>query len=213
MIVIGGVAGNFLPIAKANPKQHAIAIVLGRLMMYGIVHALPLRTIEGFFTQLALADVELGQKYHNKAAVAVFGGIARELCGEILCARFWDAPINLQHPSAWRVIWDGITILNGSTLCVILIAFTDRYGSIVCEFVSAPVSTGGTGPQTAKLILDQLEQYLHVTSQRPQCRSSSGLPLGGGGGGNRDAADPIFSPLSSQTVPIPDLLATKQIWS
>ena len=88
MIVIGGVAGNFLPIAKTNPKQHAIAIVLGRLMVYGIVNGLPLRAIEGFFTQLALADVELGQKYHNRKAIAIFGGIARELCGEITCAKF-----------------------------------------------------------------------------------------------------------------------------
>ena len=132
---------------KANPKQHAIVVVLGRVMVYGITNGVALRTIEGLFAQLALAGVHLGQKYHGQSAIARFGGIARELCGEITCARFWDAPLNLQHPSTWRVIRDGITICNVSTVMVmvILVVFTDHYGSIVCELVSVPVQRGGAG--------------------------------------------------------------------
>ena len=121
-------------------------------MCLSITRAIPLRTAESILAQFAMAGVELGQKYHGKDAIARFGGIAAELCGEVTCARFWDPPVNLQHPSAWRVIWDGITICNGATVLVILVCFTDHRGVIACELVIVWLSrtSEGCGPPRKK---------------------------------------------------------------
>ena len=60
MNAIGDMLGNFLPCTKANPKQHAIAVVLGLVMVYGITNGLAVATTEGILTQLALVGVHLG---------------------------------------------------------------------------------------------------------------------------------------------------------
>ena len=67
--------GNFLPCTKANPKQHAIAVVLGLVIVYGIASGVALRTIEGLFTQLELAGVHLGEKYPDKALLRGLGAL------------------------------------------------------------------------------------------------------------------------------------------
>jgi hypothetical protein len=50
-----------LPQAALNPKEHAIAVTLGRLMVWATVNAIPYRALAGVMTQMALANVQLGE--------------------------------------------------------------------------------------------------------------------------------------------------------
>ena len=110
-----GVLGTFLPSAEKSPQSHAIAVVHGRLLLWGIVHGIPYRTLLGVSAQLALAHAPVAQKYQGWATRSIFSGIAAGLCQDVCCARFWRSPPNLPHPSAWRLSFDGVTIKNGST--------------------------------------------------------------------------------------------------
>ena len=55
---------------------------------------------------------------------------------------FNDPLVNLPVPSAFRVVWDGITLKNGATVIPIIVVVTDYVGRIVSELVDAPISQG-----------------------------------------------------------------------
>ena len=70
-----GVTGTFLPGAKANPESHAIAVVLGRVLAWGLANNLSTKAIQGMFAQLHLAGVNVGQRYHSKASCLLLGAL------------------------------------------------------------------------------------------------------------------------------------------
>ena len=60
----GGVRGRYLPQALLQPQEHAIAITIGRVIIWGTVNAIPQRTLEGLMAQMSLTSAALGEKYH-----------------------------------------------------------------------------------------------------------------------------------------------------
>ena len=92
---LGGVKGRYLPHAVHNPSEHAIAVTLGRILVWGTVNAAPGRTLKGLMTQMCLANVALGEKYHGHWFTSLFAGIAARLCQRLTHCRFNDMPPNL----------------------------------------------------------------------------------------------------------------------
>eukprot|EP00974_Lingulodinium_polyedra_P110533 10688741-Lingulodinium_polyedra.AAC.1 len=68
---------------------------------------IPDRTVAGILTLFRLAGIDIGQKHHHRAAISSFEGIVSSMCVEVAAKAFVDKPRNLQHPSCWRLIFDG----------------------------------------------------------------------------------------------------------
>ena len=58
---LGGVRGRYLAGASLQPQEYAIAVAIGRIVIWGVVKAMPLRTLEGLMAQMALASTQLGE--------------------------------------------------------------------------------------------------------------------------------------------------------
>ena len=128
--VLANVPGHYLEASRANPQAHATALVLGRLHAYTMTHAIPDGTVEGLVKLFHLAGVGVGQKYHGRQTIGTYGGILARLCGEAAKRNFWLKPKNLTFPSAWRLVFDGVTLQNGMTVTVVLVVFTSEGGEI-----------------------------------------------------------------------------------
>ena len=107
---VGGVRGRYLPQAMLLPQEHAIALTIGRIIIWGTVNAIPQRTLEGLMAQISLTSANLGEKYHGAWFASIFSGMATLMCERLTRSRFNDPPMNLPFPSAFRVVWDGITL-------------------------------------------------------------------------------------------------------
>jgi hypothetical protein len=184
---VARVRGSFLRAALTNPVEHAVAVVLGRLMLWGAVNAIPHRTMEGIFSQMALCGVDLGHKLHDKNASSTFAGIAADTCGLMTQVRFWDPPPVLPMPSAWRIVFDGITLRNGATVLAILVCFTSNTGRIVSELLDAPISHGSSGPDVAELVRATIDRVLQATKTLARYRGTAGLPCRPGGRASQPA--------------------------
>ena len=68
--------------------------------------------------------------------------------------------LNLPFPSAFRLVWDGVTLGNGATVIPILVVFTDHFGRIASELVDVPISQGSRGPEVTALIHGLLQKVL-----------------------------------------------------
>ena len=124
---VHGVAGHYVQGSKGrNAENHAIAFVLGRLYMYALVKNIPDDTVAGILVLFRLAGVDVGQKHHNRQAISSFAGIAASMCIEGVAKAFADKPKNLQHPSCWRLIFDGVTLRNGATVTVVCVCVTQQ---------------------------------------------------------------------------------------
>ena len=173
---VGGVQGKFLPLAVKNPEEHAIGLVLGRLMVWSFVNGIPRPAMTGLMTQLTLAGVPLGDKYQDHNAMMTFTGVIFCVLQRLMRCRLNDTIPNLPFCSAFRLIWDGITLRNGATVVPILIVFTSYAGEIVSELVDVPVSAGSTGPVTAATVCKVLDDVLSIRKPVPYV-SKAGLPL------------------------------------
>ena len=118
-----------------NAENHAIAFVLGRLYMYALVKHIPDDTAAGFLSLFRLAGVDVGQKHHNRQAISSFAGIAASMCIEGVAKAFADKPKNLQHPSCWRLIFDGVTLRNGATVTVVCVCYTSAEGDMEVDYI------------------------------------------------------------------------------
>ena len=58
---LGGVRGRYLVWASHQLQEHAIAVAIGRIIIWGVVNAIPLRIPEGLMSQMALANIQLGE--------------------------------------------------------------------------------------------------------------------------------------------------------
>ena len=53
---LGGVRGRYLPQAMLLPQEHAVALFIGRIIIWGAVNAVPQRTLEGLMAHLPLTS-------------------------------------------------------------------------------------------------------------------------------------------------------------
>jgi hypothetical protein len=84
-------------------------------------------------------------------------GMAALMCERLTSSRFNDPLVNLPFPSAFRVVWDGITLKSGATVIPIIVVATD-YGHIVSELVDALISQGSSGVDVAAFVHRVLER-------------------------------------------------------
>ena len=166
---LGNIRGKFL---------HAIGLTLGRLMVWSFVHGIPHAAMTGLMTQLTLAGVQLGEKYQDHNAWMTFTGVVFCVLQTLIRCRLSDAIPNLPFPSAFRLIWDGITLRNGATVLPILVVFTSHAGEIVSEVVDIPLSAGSSGILTASTVCKVLDDILAI--RKPvRYSSKAGLPIRG----------------------------------
>ncbi len=132
---VHGVRGKYHFQTPDNPEQVAIALVLGRALVFSLVHALPNRVFEGLVTQMAMANIKVGQKLDGSMMIKLFGFISAKTVVDLVRVRFWKPPHNLTCPSAFRLVWDGVTLRNGATVCITMVVFTDSEGLIRSEVV------------------------------------------------------------------------------
>ena len=175
---LAGVRGHYVKASHHNAKEHAIALVLGRLYLFVEVQGLSVRALHGFQTQLLLAGAPLGQKHHSWHTASAFCGIAARLCLKATAKSFWAKPPNLQHPSTWRLTFDGVTIRNGATTIILLVVFTNAEGDIVVKLVGIlKDATNSTGEDCARALYDLIDSNLALTSGTGDYVSTEGLPL------------------------------------
>ena len=164
--------------AEGNEENHAIALVLGRLYVYALVMNIPDRAVAGLLTLFRLAGIDIGQKHHHCGAISSFAGIVSRMCIEGVSSAFADKPRNLQHPSCWRLICDGVTLRNRVTVTVVLICFTSAEGDIEVEYLGASrCGSRSDATGTGKGILELLEKTLKISDSNAVCYSSTGLPF------------------------------------
>ena len=53
---LGGVRGRYLVGASHQPQEHAIAAAMCRIIIWGVVNAIPLRILEGLKAQMAFCQ-------------------------------------------------------------------------------------------------------------------------------------------------------------
>jgi hypothetical protein len=160
---VGGVRGRYLPQALLRPQEHAIALTVGRIIVWGTVNAIPQRTLEGLMAQLSLTSAQLGEKYHGAWLASIFSVMAALVCERLTSSRFNDPLVNLPFPSAFRVVWDGIALKDGATVIPIIVVVTDYGGRIVSELVDAPISQGSSGVGVAALVHGVLERTMSLS--------------------------------------------------
>ena len=138
---------------------------MGRIIISGTVNAIPQRTLEGLMTQLSMTSAQLGEKYHGAWFASIFSGMAALMCERLTSSRVNDPLVNLPFPSAFRVVWDGITLKNGAAVIPIIVVVTDFVGRIVSELVDAPISQGSSGVDVAALVHGVLELKLSLSKK------------------------------------------------
>ena len=134
--------------------------------------------LRGYWQKLALTSVQLGEKYHGAWFASIVSGMAALMCERLSSSRFNDPPVILPVPSAFRVVWDGITLKNGATVIPIIVVVTDYAGRIVSELVDPPISQGSSGVDAAALVHGVLERKLSLSKQVVFRSRSSGSSQG-----------------------------------
>ena len=145
--------------------------------MYALIKNIPDETVVGILTLFRMAGIDIGQKHHHRDAVSSFTGIVASMCIEGVAQSFADQPRNLQHPSCWRLIYDGVTLGNGATVTVVLICFTSAEGDIEVEFLGCSrCGTRSDAETTGQGILELLKKTLKISDGNARCTSRTGLP-------------------------------------
>ena len=173
-----GVSGHFVLGSAVNSENHAIALVLGRLYVYACIKNIPDCTTLGLLAQFRLAGVNTGQRHHNAMVQSTFCGIVARMCLQAKATQFRTKPKNLLHPSAWRLISDGITLRNGATVTPVLICFTNSSGEIQVDYLGcAREGSRSNGEESGKAVLRVLDETLSISETNATCIGASGLPL------------------------------------
>ena len=176
--VLASVPGHYLACSPQNAQNHAIALVLGRLYAMAMVDGLPDTVVQKIVVLLDMAGVKVGAKHHTRQVISAYGGILSRLCVEANRETFWEKPSTLLFPSAWRVVFDGVTLANGATVTMVLVVFTNKEGKIAVHFLGCcRCGKTSTGEDVATGVMQLLERTLHITQRVSRCLSSRGLPL------------------------------------
>ena len=175
---VHGVAGHYVQGAEGNAENHAIALVLGRLYVYALVMNIPDTTVIGILTLFRMAGIDIGQKHHHRGAISSFAGIVASMCIEGVAHTFADKLRNLQHPSCWRLIYDGVTLRNGVTVTVVLICFTSAEGDIEVEYLGCSrCGSRSDAAGSGQGIWELLKKTLKISDSNAVCNSRTGLRL------------------------------------
>ena len=175
---VHGVAGHYVQASEGNAENHAIALVLGRLYVYALVKNIPDDTVAGILTLFRLAGIDIGQKHHNCNTISSFAGIVSRMCIEGVAHAFADKPRNLQHPSCWRLIYDGVTLRNGVTVTVVLVCCTSAEGDIEVEYLGCSrCGSRSDAAGSGQGIWELLQKTLKISDSNAVCNSRTGLRL------------------------------------
>ena len=173
-----GVSGHFVQGSAINSANHAIALVLGRLYVYALLKNIPDSTVLGLLALFHLSGIDIGQRHHHEHVLSAYGGIVARMCLHAKAVQFGQKPTNLLHPSAWRLIFDGITLRNGATVTVVLICYTNRSGEIEVVYLGcARCGARSNAEASGKAILSVLEETLSISETNATCIQAPGLPL------------------------------------
>ena len=122
--------------------------------------------------------VKVGQKHHFCSSISAFQGILSRLCVSTIRNRFKQPPRNLLFPSAWRLIFDGITLNNGATVTVVLVAYTSQDGDIMVDFLGcAHGGASSVGWEQAMSVYSVFDRALNVADAKAPCSGPVGFPL------------------------------------
>ena len=175
---LAGVPGQYVQISERNAEAHAVALVLGRLYTICSLNNISDQTCQTLMGLLHSCGVKVGQKHHSRSSISAFQGILSRLCVSTIRNRFKQPPRNLLFPSAWRLIFDGITLNNGATVTVVLVAYTSQDGDIMVDFLGcAHGGASSVGWEQARSVYSMLDRVLNVADATATCRGSVGLPL------------------------------------
>ena len=141
-----GVAGFYTKSALQNTRGHAIGLLLGRLILFFILHNIPDYLLPALLSQLLATGVDLGHLHHCKEIISMWSRAALD----VICANthyeFWQPPANLVCPAVWRLFFDSVTLHSGITVLPIMIAFTGAHGRFIVRLLDViPVGLSGTG--------------------------------------------------------------------
>ena len=140
-------AAAAVAVAVAGAILFCLCDLFCLLMVWSFVNGIPRAAMTGLMTQMTLAGVHLGDKYQDHNAMMTYTGIVFLVLQRLMRCRFNDTIPNLPFASAFRLIWDGITLRNGATVIPILVLFTNHSGEIVSEVVDIPLSKGSQRPR------------------------------------------------------------------
>ena len=185
--VFQGVIGKYVQASRDNAANHATALVLGRIYLYASVTNIPDRLLTGIMSLFHMAGVDIGQKHHHHRAISSFGGIVARMCLEAVAKAWAKAPKNLQHPSSWRLIFDGVTLRNGVTVTAVLVCYTSASGDIAVDYIGCVrCGSRSDAASTGRGVLDLLNKVLKVCEPNSACYSRRGLRLAAGGPAPRE---------------------------
>jgi len=174
------IAGEDCEANQERLKDLRVSQNVGRAMNWCAVNGVSDRKFTSLMSLLHDANAEVGQKYHERSALSAFIGIEAQLITQEVRLQMWAGPPNLKHPSAWRVVWDGVTSQSGSTLMPILVVFTSAAGEICSGFLDAPsAGDSHTGPHTAAVVRGTLESHVAAETGVVHLRNRQGLPVRG----------------------------------
>ena len=178
-----GVVGHFSNASRVDSENHAIALVLGRLLFWFLVHNIPDYLFPLLVAQLVLAGVSVGHLHHSPKIVRIWSAAAVDVIGGMVREEFSAHPCNLPCPSMFRLIWDGVTLPTGVTCLVVVVVFTTATGEIVTRLLDAArMGRGATGELTLEKLLGVLGRFLPLDVAVPGSSfcSSPALPISSG---------------------------------
>ena len=176
--VLNGVPGHYFKGSASNARNHSVALILGRLYAFCAIAGIPDTVAQGLLVRFRLAGINVGQMHHSRSSISAYSGILSRFCLQGCRNLFWQRPKNLLFPSAWRLVFDGVTLANGITVTIVLVIFTSHQGEFVVHFLGC--ARGGwssTGEHTASGILKVLDDALGLSQSYSACKGSQGLPL------------------------------------
>ena len=130
-------AGAFIGSIPQNLKMYqenlTVALVLRRLMLQTLTSSSVLCSYVPKTLQAFLSGAPVGQKHHDRNALAAMSRVFVSVVEEDLRARFAGSPPALTHyelPRIWGAEVDGVTISNGTSLLPIMVHFTSESGGL-----------------------------------------------------------------------------------
>lgn len=129
----GAFIGSIPQNLKMYEKNLTVALVLGRLMLQTLTSSSVLCSYVPKTLQAFLAGAPVGQKHHDRNALAAMSRVFVSVVEEDLRARFAGSPPALTHlelPRIWGAEIDGVTISNGTSLLPIMVHFTSESGTL-----------------------------------------------------------------------------------
>ena len=150
--------------AHASPRVR-VALRLGRIIFSNLTMNIPDTAYVTRCLQYTLEEADIGHKFHGREVVPALASCGSALCEGAVRKDFEAAVPNLGMPSAFQVIWDGVTLENGATVLPILVNFTNALGYIQTGFLDAPShGKSHTAVATSAVVSSTLQRHLSPAS-------------------------------------------------